>query len=231
MIGAMIFAKTMPLLQAVSPELQQAIQEQVQQELRRGRFRYAGPPWNGPGIVGALIPIAFFAMIVLIIFVIARRRQAALQARAEFQKQILDKFSSGKGEVQDTARWMRALAPTPLSAESQNELPDPRILWLRAQLSQRRAAAERVQKIVQWVEVACVTAACLGLGIWLAWSWNGIGDEVADRLGWALFDAWPALWSNLYAYGPVNTPILFSSALAAISLLAIAAVYPLLVRE
>jgi len=39
------------------------------------------------------------------------------------------------------------------------------------------------------------------------------------------------LWSNLYAYGPVNTPILFSSALAAISLLAIAAVYPLLVRE
>ena len=134
-------------------------------------------------------------------------------------------------DVQQTTRWMRALAPASLSTESQNELPDPRILWLRAQLSQRRAAAERVQKIVQWVEVACVTAACLGLGIWLAWSWNGIGGEIADGLGWALFDAWPALWSNLYAYGPVNAPILFSSALAAISLLAIAVAYPLLVRK
>jgi hypothetical protein len=96
MIGTMILAKAIPLWQAVSPDLQQAIQEQLQQELGRGRFRYAGPPWNGPGIVGAFVPIAFFAMVVLIIFVIARRRQAELRARAEFQKQILDKFSSGK---------------------------------------------------------------------------------------------------------------------------------------
>jgi hypothetical protein len=95
MVGAMILANAVPLWQAVSPDLQQAIQEEVQQELRRGRFR-VGFPSSGPGIIGAFIPIAFFAMIVLIIFVIARRRQAELRARAEFQKQILDKFSSGK---------------------------------------------------------------------------------------------------------------------------------------
>jgi hypothetical protein len=35
-------------------------------------------------------------MIALIVFVAARRRQAEIRARAEFQKQILDKFSSGK---------------------------------------------------------------------------------------------------------------------------------------
>ena len=94
MIGAMILANAMPLWQAVSPDLQQAIQEEVQQELRRGRFRFGG----GGGSEGleALIPIALFAMIALIVFVVARRRQAELRARAEFQKQILDKFSSGK---------------------------------------------------------------------------------------------------------------------------------------
>lgn len=93
MIGAMIWAHAMPLWQAISPDLQQAIQAEVQQELGRRRFRFGGGPGEALGI---LVPIAFFAMIVLIVFVVARRRQAELRARAEFQKQILDKFSSGK---------------------------------------------------------------------------------------------------------------------------------------
>lgn len=93
MVGAMILARALPLWQAVSPDLQQAIQEEVQQELRRGRLRFGG---GGPNMMGALVPIALFAMVVLIVFVGARRRQAELRARAEFQKQILDKFSSGK---------------------------------------------------------------------------------------------------------------------------------------
>ena len=94
MIGAMISANAMMVLQAVSPELQQAIQDEVQDELRRGRFRFGAR--GGGGGLEVLIPIAFFAMIALIAFVIARRRQAEIRARAEFQKQILDKFSSGK---------------------------------------------------------------------------------------------------------------------------------------
>lgn len=93
MIGAMISANAMMLLQAVSPELQQAIQEEVQDELRRGRFRFRPGGGGGPEV---LVPIAFFALVALIVFVIARRRQAEIQARAEFQKQILDKFGSGK---------------------------------------------------------------------------------------------------------------------------------------
>lgn len=134
--------------------------------------------------------------------------------------------------VQEAARWMQALAPAAQSpAQSQHGLPDPQILWLRAQLSERQAAAERVQRVLQWVEIACVTAACAGLSIWLAWNWNGIGGEISDGLGWALYGAWPALWTNLYAYGPANSPILFSSGLAAISLLAIGVAYPLLARE
>lgn len=98
MIGTMILTHALPLWQAVSPDLQQAIQEEVQQELRKGQFRLDGPPpWaSHAATLGILVPITFFAMIVLIIFVIARRRQAELRARAEFQKQVLDKFSSGK---------------------------------------------------------------------------------------------------------------------------------------
>jgi hypothetical protein len=92
MIGGMILAHAMPLWQAVSPDLQEAIQQEVQQELGRRRFRFGG----GPETLGFLVPIALFAMIVLIVFVAARRRQAELRARMEFQKQILDKFSSGK---------------------------------------------------------------------------------------------------------------------------------------
>jgi hypothetical protein len=94
MIGAMIMAKAMPLWQqAVSAELQEAIQDEVRREIGRGRFRFGGGPAEA---LQVLIPIAFFAMVVLIVFVVARRRQAELRARAEFQKQILDKFSSGK---------------------------------------------------------------------------------------------------------------------------------------
>jgi predicted anti-sigma-YlaC factor YlaD len=134
--------------------------------------------------------------------------------------------------VQDAARWMQMLAPAPQSSGPlQEDLPDPQILWLRAQLSARQAAAERGHNVLQWVEIACITAACAGLSIWLAWSWNGIAGEIGDGLGWALFDAWPALWTNVYAYGPANSPLLFTSALAAISLLAVAVAYPLLARE
>ena len=60
MVGAMILATAMPLWQAVSPDLQQAVQEEVQQELRRGRFRFGGGGGTG---VEVLVPIAFFAMI------------------------------------------------------------------------------------------------------------------------------------------------------------------------
>lgn len=131
--------------------------------------------------------------------------------------------------VQETAQWMQEMAME--GREAQESLPDPQILWLSAQLSERQAAAERVHKALQWVEIACVAAACAGLGMWLVWNWDAIGGEVGDGLEWALFEAWPALWSSVSAYGPVNAPILFSSVVTAISLVALGIAYPLLVRE
>jgi len=130
--------------------------------------------------------------------------------------------------VQEAASWMRTLAPAAQApSQGQDDLPDPQILWLRAQFSERQAAAERAQKMAQWVEVACVAAVCAGLGIWLASSWN----EIGGGLDWATFEAWPAVWSGVYAYGPVNAPVLFASALAAIAVVTIGIAYPLLGRE
>jgi hypothetical protein len=138
--------------------------------------------------------------------------------------------------VQETARWMQALAAVPQEvmrsqADVPDPLPDPQILWLRSHLRERQAAAERAQRISQRVEIGCIAAVCVTLGIWLVWSWNEIGGQVASGLSWALFDAWPALWANLNAYGPANSPILFLSALLAISLVTVGIAYPLVARE
>jgi len=97
MTGFMIFTNALGILQSVSPDLQQAIRDEVQQQLRQGRFGGGPAPWNsGPAILGELIPFAFFAMTVLVAWLALRYRQTQLRARAEFQKQILDKFGSGK---------------------------------------------------------------------------------------------------------------------------------------
>jgi hypothetical protein len=133
--------------------------------------------------------------------------------------------------VQQSAQWMQALAASSQGVAAQNDLPDPQILWLRAQLSQRQAAAERAHRIVQWVELGCAMVICAGVGVWLAWNWNEVGGAIASGMDWTVLEAWPALWNSFYAYGPVNAPILFSSALAVISLIAVAIAYPLLARE
>ena len=139
--------------------------------------------------------------------------------------------------VRQAAQWMQALAPaSQLGASEQTNLPDPQVLWLRAQISERQQAAERAHRILQWVEIVCAMVICAGLGVWLVRDWSEAGGAIGDGMNWVLFDSWPALWNGiytygLYAYGPVNAPILFSSVLAAIALAAVAIAYPLLARE
>ncbi len=43
-----------------------------------------------------LVPLAFFATVILMFWLVMRKRQAAAKAREEFNKQLLDKFSSGR---------------------------------------------------------------------------------------------------------------------------------------
>ena len=53
-----------------------------------------------PQVIGVLIPIltslGFFAMVVLLVWLGNRKSQARIQARAEVQKRLIDKFDSGR---------------------------------------------------------------------------------------------------------------------------------------
>jgi hypothetical protein len=48
------------------------------------------------GFLAMLVPFAFFATIIVIFWLLIRQRQSRIQARAEFHKELLDKFSSGR---------------------------------------------------------------------------------------------------------------------------------------
>ena len=55
-----------------------------------------GPNINPVAVLFALIPLGAFAMVVYIVWLNARQKQARIQARVEFNKQLLDKFASSQ---------------------------------------------------------------------------------------------------------------------------------------
>jgi hypothetical protein len=134
--------------------------------------------------------------------------------------------------VRNAALWMQKLVSSEkASAQAASNLPDPRIVWLRAQIGERRVAAERAQKIAQWLEIGCTMIFCAGAGIWVAWNWGAVGGAIGDAFDWFALEAWPAFWLGLYAYGPANAPLLFSLALTVIAAITVGLAYPLLLRE
>ena len=50
------------------------------------------------------------------------------------------------------AEWMRQLSMDP-PERSHRTLPDPDLLWMKAQLLDRQAARERLLKNVRWIEI------------------------------------------------------------------------------
>ncbi len=134
--------------------------------------------------------------------------------------------------VRDAALWMQTLAAGAEPALlAQGDLPDPRILWLRAQVEARHAAAEQAQKMAQWVEIACTVFVCIAAALWVAWNWGAVAGAINQAVNWMALQASPALWSVLYAYGPVNAPVLFSLAVMAAAAVVMGVSYPLLLRE
>ena len=86
-------AKVVPfLLQAAEPNSGSMTPDQFKQQIALEAVRHN--PANDPA--GILVPIALFATILVIVWLKIRQRQAQLQARAEFHKQLLDKFGSGR---------------------------------------------------------------------------------------------------------------------------------------
>jgi hypothetical protein len=59
-------------------------------EIAREAIRHGGGP------AGLLVPLSFFAMVVLIVWLGVRRKQAQILAHAELTKRVLDKFGSAQ---------------------------------------------------------------------------------------------------------------------------------------
>jgi hypothetical protein len=55
-----------------------------------------GPAQGLTGVLGVLVPFALFAVIFGIVWLAYRNRQAKMHAQAEFHKQLLEKFGSGR---------------------------------------------------------------------------------------------------------------------------------------
>lgn len=79
------------LLQAVTTSSDSLNQDQFSQQIALEAVRHS--PANSP--VAILVPIALFAMVVAIIWLGLRQKQARLRIKAEFHKQLLDKFATG----------------------------------------------------------------------------------------------------------------------------------------
>ncbi len=97
------------LLQAAQANPGDASGDQIGQQIALEAVRHN--PANG---VGIFVPISLFAMILGILWLKWRQQQAQLQTRAEFHKQLLDKFTSGRDfaeflEAKGSQRFLDAL--------------------------------------------------------------------------------------------------------------------------
>jgi len=94
-----MMASLIPMGAKVAPFLFQALQsnpgdvqsDQLGQQIALEAVRHS--PANGPGI---LVPITLFAMVFGIVWLRWRQQQARLHARSEFQKQLSEKFATGR---------------------------------------------------------------------------------------------------------------------------------------
>ena len=82
-------------------------------------------------------------------------------------------------EQADAICWMRKLAAAP---EPSHPLPDPGVIWWKAQLL-RRWQAERVASApierMHWVELV---AGCACLVVFLVWQWRGLSTLVSRAI-------------------------------------------------
>lgn len=130
-------------------------------------------------------------------------------------------------EVAETARWIQALAASPedaaaadagkIAAGSDRPLPDPELIWKRAQMD--RQTRMRAFPALEWARTALAAAAPIGLAGWVAWNWYAIEGTA----GQFLMATWPQLTLVTYA--------LASVAPAALLLAALSLGYPLLAGE
>jgi len=134
-------------------------------------------------------------------------------------------------ETAQTSRWMLSLAQScEPSREGIAALPEPGLVWWRAQLAQKQRAAERTQKKLEWIASIIQAVVVLGVAGGFAWIWPRFQGQLPELLS----GLWPRLW-NAASTAAGSFPALYSSltlpALMALCAVAIFVVYPFLVEE
>lgn len=82
------------LLQVAPPSSSNQMTPDQQFEI--ARLALQNPQHGLQGSLALLVPFAFFATILLIIWLFLLHRRSRIQARMDFQKHLLDKFASGR---------------------------------------------------------------------------------------------------------------------------------------
>ena len=140
-------------------------------------------------------------------------------------------------EIVDAARWMQDFAGTsPRNAEGDSAmpdpglsdpgLPDPGVVWWRARMADKQREAERAHKTLAWLEIAAGAAISIGLAGWLALDRNVLPAATA----WMMNEAGPDFWTAVNSIG-VLTPLVFSSVVVDISLVALSLAYFVLAKD
>jgi hypothetical protein len=93
------------LLQLTQPAaedvIKQEIAKSVGQQIARsvaqsGPFNPNWPSVLTSAVMPLLVTLGFFALVLMVVWLLVRKSQARTQARADFYRQVLDKFSSGR---------------------------------------------------------------------------------------------------------------------------------------
>ena len=80
--------------------------------------------------------------------------------------------------------------------EKQAPLPDPELVWLKAQVLARQAQKDRALKPLVLAEAVGQAAAALAVGAFLTWQWPLVTAVAADlgRRHWSL--EWLSTWAS-----------------------------------
>jgi len=126
-------------------------------------------------------------------------------------------------EQADAISWMRRLAAAP---EPSHPLPDPGVIWWKAQLLRRwqaeRAASAPIERM-HWVELA---AGFASLAVFLVWQWKGLSTLVARAI--------PAGVTAMSTATPPSNPVVLALVLcgtAAIGAMVLAGLHRMLGRN
>jgi hypothetical protein len=146
------------------------------------------------------------------------------------------------GDILSASQWIRAFSGNATANASENalanaslaaddgalhdSLPDPSVVWWRARMADKQREAEHAHKALAWFEIAAAAAICLGLAGWLAIDRNVLPAATA----WLVNEGSSGFWTAVSSID-VLTPVVFSSVVVDIALVAISLAFLVLASD